>query len=429
MAARRVERQHGSLTSQGAHGPAVTHAWSPTVDMEGWFCSDCKSLNGQRMTRCYSCNTPRKFAEAAVMRRSGEIVTTSPAVTPVPATDGSATPVILGRGARPVPPDLSHYRPSTSLDVPVMLLLALCVGHAALTMMLVTTRGGVFGLAATLVGGSDYPMSWFLPLVASRFTLLAVTAALWFAWFDRVLQNVPVLTGMWPENSRQGAVGWWLVPGANLVRGPRVVGDVFDRLTVPGSPGLWLLAIWAASFIGAFVVPAIANRVLAFAPLPEDAYRQLAGLVSMVGQTLEIVAGLLAIGIVITLEHAQQVRHRRALDGDDAVTPPAATIPEPSTGGLSWSATRDGHPRETTEVVEPAPLPTRQLAPLVAAVVLVVAMSMTGAALGNGLRPVVRDDPAVFDVPYPLLPTPTPASAVPTSPAQAVARRGNPRVD
>jgi hypothetical protein len=399
--------------------------------MEGWFCSDCKSLNGQRMTRCYSCNTPRRFAEAAVVRRSGEIVTTGPAVTPVPATDGSATPVILGGSARPVPPDLSHFRPSASLAFTVMLLLALCVGHAALTMMLVTTRGGVFGLAVTLVGGSDYPLSWFLPLVASRFTLLAVTAALWFAWFDRVLQNVPVLTGTWPENSRQGAVGWWLVPGANLVRGPRVVGDVFDRLAVPGGPGLWLLAIWAASFIGAFVVPAIANRVVAFAPLPEDTYQQLVGLVSMVGQALEIVAGLLAIGIVITLEHAQQVRHRRALAGTDPVTPspPPPTAPVPAPGGLAWSAISDSHPDETTKRTETTPLSRRQLVPLIGAVVLVVAMSMTGAALGNGLRPVVRDDPAVFDVPFHLRPTPTPASAVPTSPIQPEVPRGNPRVE
>jgi hypothetical protein len=369
--------------------------------MEGWFCSDCKSLNGQRMTRCYSCNTPRRFAEAAVICRSGEIVTTNPLAAPAPGPDGAATPALLGRRARPAPPDLSHYRPSGSLALPVMLLLALCVGHAALTMMLVTTRGGVFGLAVTLAGGSDYPLSWFLPLVASRFTLLAIIAALWFAWFDRVLQNVPVLTGTWPENSRQSAVGWWLVPGANLVRGPRVVGDVFDRLAVPGSPGLWLLAIWAASFIGAFVVPAIANRVLAYAPLPEDGYLQLAGLVSMVGQALEIVAGLLAMGIVITLEHAQQVRHRRALDGGDPVT---------------------------ADAVEPAPLPKRQLVPLVIALALVVAMSMTGAAMGKLVRPMVRDDPAVFDVPYPLLPTPTPAAAVPTRPAQPVPR-ANPRAD
>jgi hypothetical protein len=412
--------------------------------VEGWFCSDCKSLNGQRVSRCYSCNTPRKFAEAGVLRRSGDIVTTVPPVSAA-SPDGSPQPTdALGqptRPARPAPPDLSHYRSSASAALPVMLLLALCVGHTALSMMLVSTKGGVFGLASelagSLAGGAEYPLSWFLPLAGSRFVLLAATAALWFAWFDRVIQNVPVLTGTWPENSRSGAIGWWLFPGANLVRGPRVVGDVFSRLSTPGGPGMWLLALWAGSFIGAFVVPAVANRVLAWAPfaLPEEWYQQASNMVSMVGQVLEVAAGLLAIVMVVTLEHAQQVRHRQALTERDATPPGRPVVPSPKPApmtavdhGLSWAAGLRRELPDQPEGPEPIPVPMRKLVPLAGAVVLTVAMSMTGIALGRVLHQ-ASNGSVTTNGPVPLRPVPTPPTVTPAGSGDLAIPRGNPRVD
>jgi hypothetical protein len=393
---------------------------SSDSNVEGWFCSDCKSLNGQRMTRCYSCNTPRKFAEAGVLRRDGDIVTTARVAPAAPGPDGSPGPAVApgqpARPYRPALPDLLNYRSSASAALPVTLLLAVCVGHTALTMMLVTTKGGVFGLASelagSLMGGSEYPLPWILPLAGSRFVLLAITAALWFAWFDRVLQNVPVLTGSWPENSRSSAVGWWLVPGANLVRGPRVVGDVYDRLSVPGGPGLWLLGLWAASFIGAFVVPAIANRVLAWAiiPLPEDLTDQAIALVGVAGQLLEIAAGLLAIGVVVTLEHAQQVRYAQAMserDGTPLRAPTHAPSPQPhSHHGMSWATELLGGNPDEPVGTDATPVPRRKLVPLVAAVVLVVAMIMTGIALGRVLHP-SPGQPGTVQGPAPGGPVPT----------------------
>jgi hypothetical protein len=407
--------------------------------MEGWFCSDCKSLNGQRVSRCYSCNTPRKFAEAGILRRNGDIETHTPASAAAPAPDGSAQ--LAGapgqRAARQAPPDLSRYLPSGSLALPLMAMLAVCVGHAALTMMLVTTKGGVFGLAVALVGGSDYSLSWFLPLVASRFGLLAITAALWFVWFDRVLQNVPILTGGWPENSRSGAIGWWLFPGANLVRGPRVVGDVFSRLSIPGGPGMWLLALWAGSFIGAFVVPALANRVLAWAPfaLPEEWYQQATDVVSMVGQVLEVAAGLLAIGMVVTLEHAQQVRYRQALAERDATAPGGSGVPSPKPApmtptdhGLGWATGLRGGLPDQPEGPEPTPVPLRKLVPLTGALVLTVAMSMAGIALGRVLHQAPNDS-VTTNRPLPLRPVPSPLTVTPAGSGSLPVPRGNPRVD
>jgi hypothetical protein len=60
--------------------------------------------------------------------------------------------------------------------------------------------------------------------------------------------------------------------------------------------------------------------------------------------------------------------------------------------------------------------------------VLVVAMSMTGVALGRVLHP-APDQPGTTNGPVPVMPVPTPNGVAPTSSSQPVVPRGNPRVD
>ena len=82
-----------------------------------------------------------------------------------------------------------------------------------------------------------------------------------------MLRNVPPLTGQWPDSGRASAIGWWRSPSSASAQ-TRIVGDVYHRLAVEGTPGLWLLGLWVITWIGGTVAPWIAERVLGFLPLP-----------------------------------------------------------------------------------------------------------------------------------------------------------------
>jgi len=313
--------------------------------VDGWLCGDCKSLNTPRAKSCYRCNVPRRFGESAqdpdtvaITRDGGFTTGASTTVAPGRAPSHGAPPGALPPGALPpgtLPPGaaaaaaaarprptVTDARSSRGRSRVLLLLLIATTAWTALTTSMVLARGGTLGLVMDLLGGDEGVLSTVL-LVGLVGTLLSlVTAIAWFVWFDRVLRNVPALTGQWPDSGRFGAVGWWLVPVVGFIKAPRIVGDVYHRLTVAGTPGLWLLGAWALTWIGGTVGAAIATRVIAFLPFGIETSIGLSDLITLLGQASYVVAGILAVAIVLSIEHASAAALMAAATaGPDTVGP------------------------------------------------------------------------------------------------------------
>ena len=214
--------------------------------VDGWLCGDCRSLNTPRSKSCYRCNVPRQFGEAGAdiastaIVRSGLAAAAPSAAPPIPGIDPEpgapalpplhdARPGQLPPGAQKANeakgrPTIADARSSRGRSIVLLALLGVSTAWSALTLAMVLARGGSLGLLMDVVTGQSGVLTTFV-LVGLIGTLLTVITALaWFWWFDRVLRNVPGLTGQWPDSGRFGAIGWWLVPIVGLVKAPRIVG-------------------------------------------------------------------------------------------------------------------------------------------------------------------------------------------------------------
>lgn len=261
--------------------------------MDGWLCQDCRSVNSPSAANCYSCWTPRKFAEAP------DPATLPPGVTPEQAH---------AERQRQLRPTLADARSSRRRSWIVLACITGTVAFSALNLAFLGAKGGSLGLALSLLSGE---WSTFGALVALSLVggVLAVAAAIaWFAWFDRVLANVPPLTGKWPEIGRVMAIVWWLVPVVGQLKGTFVVGHVYSLMAVAGSPGLWLLGLWGVTWLGGTLVPGVAGFVVGWIPLPLEESIRLQDLISNVGQMSYITSGFFAAALILALEHARDVR-------------------------------------------------------------------------------------------------------------------------
>jgi hypothetical protein len=276
--------------------------------LDGWFCPQCKSLNRRGAHRCYHCGSSAEGAEAAVGM---------PLQMNVPLhAIGTRT---LGID-RPIPPFHSANLRAAALVISLALSVAVTTALAVVFGVADASTSNVIGY----LNGSG-ALNTVFALSIARVGLWIVTAVLWFAWFDRVLQNVPSLGAGWPTSSRRGAIVWWFVPILNFFRPARAVGDVYQRLSRPGTPGGWLPAFWWLTWIGAVLVPFVGERiaVLAFAtthPSVASLERTRTALVALdaVGEGLEVVAGVLAVAMVIMMQRAQR---ERSIVMEDAPVP------------------------------------------------------------------------------------------------------------
>jgi hypothetical protein len=391
--------------------------------LDGWLCQDCLSVNRRSAGRCYKCHVPRKFGELP----DGAPVPTRLQAASAPSRDPVAS---VGRPR----PALSDYRSSRRRSWYVLALLTVTVGFSTLSLAMLQANGGTMGLAIRLMQRDLSVVGSIVAVSLIGLVLTVATAVAWFVWFDRVLQNVPPLTGRWTELGRVAAVTWWLVPLVGLFRGPYVVGQVYDRVRVRTSPGLWLLGLWAMFWLGGTIAPAIASRLIGFLPLDLLTLAQLEDMIAILGQVSYVVAGLFAAALVLAFEHAQEVRATGATNvepvRDDAEPSPGgvspAPLPQSAPSGQVQGATGAGRPN-VLSALPGGPiaaddgyrirfLPGIPLAVMGGAVVVGLAV---GVLMGQAARPVdvlaaARSDPAesLVDVPQrPVaaapLPTPT----------------------
>jgi hypothetical protein len=346
----------GPTVTVGAAGLLPYAARDEVPDVDGWFCSDCRSHNTPRAKRCYHCNLPRAYGETSPEDQPVAIVRSFARGEPParPAGDTSEAPVgpeastpggsdVPGAGitiegalrtkrpGRPVRarPTIAQARSSRVRSRVVIALLAATIGWSALTTTILLARGGTMGLLLDLVSGDMAVVGLMLLFGGVGVLLTFATAMAWFVWFDRVLRNVPPLTGTWPDTGRAAAIGWWLVPIVGFIKAPRIVGDVYHRLSVPRTPGLWLIALWVLTWIGGTVGPTLATRVMGFVPMSLHDRMGMSDLIELLGSVSYVAAGFFAVAVVSAIEHAS---HTRAVGGGVAMPAAASATAPPHPG-------------------------------------------------------------------------------------------------
>jgi hypothetical protein len=158
-----------------------------------------------------------------------------------------------------------------------------------------------------------------LVIQALVFLLFAAGAIVFIGWLWAAYKNIDVVAPSERRYSESWAIFGWFVPILALVRPMKVVNDVWyagSRDSVGAQPSAVIL-FWWCSWLLLWVLGVIA-RASEEATTPE-AFRT-GTIVSIVGDSVAIVAALLAIAVVRTLTNR--------LDEKAAAVPPAPPAPE-----------------------------------------------------------------------------------------------------
>lgn len=139
------------------------------------------------------------------------------------------------------------------------------------------------------------------------FLLTVGTAVAWLLWQHRAQRNLHE-AGLRDLRFTPGwAVGWWLIPFANLVMPYRTTTELVLRSAPTDAPPevpAWLAAWWG-SWVGSSVLLAV-GAILQGSPV-EDTYRSGSYAVAA-GSAAAVVAGILARRVVRTVQMGQEAR-------------------------------------------------------------------------------------------------------------------------
>jgi hypothetical protein len=152
-----------------------------------------------------------------------------------------------------------------------------------------------------------------------QLALYVVCVVSFLTWFVQAYRNAEALGGDGLRSSPRGAIWWWFVPFANLVRPKQIANDIW-RASSPDLPlarqRRWdldnppfLLLAWWLAFLVAGWVGNVAARYSAGETV-EDLQRL--DNVYMAADFLDAVAAALAIVVVTLLTRRQEVRFARA---------------------------------------------------------------------------------------------------------------------
>jgi hypothetical protein len=194
------------------------------TESDVWACSVCRSLNGKRADRCYSCHTPR------------EVAGVKPADLPV-------------TGAAPPPRITTTYRSSEGRAVTVTVTTILFILFAILALWTMKQLGDLRADGQAAAADALVRQRWPLLVVAAALGPAALVA--YAAWISRVIENLPSLGAGYSRVSPGQAFFEPLIPGYNLLAMPARMSEVIGKL----DQGVFAQALLGLAIIGV-VAPA-----------------------------------------------------------------------------------------------------------------------------------------------------------------------------
>jgi heme/copper-type cytochrome/quinol oxidase subunit 2 len=147
---------------------------------------------------------------------------------------------------------------------------------------------------------------------------LIVTAICFLMWTHRAYRNLPALGAKHLEHSPGSSVGWYFVPVANLMKPYAITTEIWRHSDPDGigvaarASSTGLVVYWWLAYIAAGIAGIVAGSMAPTAP-GSDAINRLmtSTTVMMVTNVLRVVAAILAILVVRSIDKNQEARHEK----------------------------------------------------------------------------------------------------------------------
>ncbi|HEX5826209.1 MAG TPA: DUF4328 domain-containing protein [Candidatus Limnocylindrales bacterium] len=313
-----------------------------------WVCTNCKSINRQRDTRCYSCGQRQEVAAAAAEQTPN-----------VRLAEAAAQRQVRG------------YTPSLPFAVAAGVLISV-VAVMGVWLVLESLRGADLLREAFIIAIRSDDSRALDPLLAEqqrlagpslmRAGLLFLAVIAFGLWLRQVRLNIPALGGGEPDWGPTKALLYPLIPIVNVFRVPVYVQDALYRLDPKAGGFLMVMAAfllflgsWLVGFVGGLVISgAFVNSLIAAAATEETAAAAFGTLLdqtmvlTVITELMTATGALLLVVIVARVESRAQARNREidaGITGDPSGAPastgwrppgpkPAGPAPtQPSAGG------------------------------------------------------------------------------------------------
>jgi hypothetical protein len=203
------------------------------------------------------------------------------------------------------------YRSATTRSRVAILLVALTtLGYAAQTAIGFAGFGLLDSAAAGTLTDAQAAAYDDLSIQVGMLTLIAyvASAVAFLAWFSRMVENVPPLTGWVPRRTPRAAIGWWFVPFANFWIPFTIAREALRRLD-PGS-GSWAARL-AVAWWGLFLVGDTVSRLSGQLSRRMETLDEIRWViaVSLAATVMLTVGGCL---LIIVIQGTEQISRRRA---------------------------------------------------------------------------------------------------------------------
>jgi Domain of unknown function (DUF4328) len=289
-----------------------------------WVCGNCRSVNREGDSRCYSCRTPKALAlnpEAREpLRRPGE----GPDVTPA---QQATTARSLG----------ARYGDTAVLALiaqgAVLLVTAITLARAVMTILALRNAEGILALGPDATPEDiTTALDQLSLLLVLRYVVLGawiVGLVAWGAWLARVVANVPALGGGWTAETPRFAFISTLIPGGNLYWTTSTMRQAIVALSPKNKAGLGLITAWwlaltpmlilllnvgPLGYVRRIVEAVISTVLLILSGGGVEAIVDATILAEVVGAVLLVAAALLAVALIQQIERLQADR-RATLGG------------------------------------------------------------------------------------------------------------------